>query len=52
MFDKLYGRDRRSNGRGVGDSGVVSDDIWIRIDEAPIIERFQPLWNVLIEGLD
>ena len=29
---------------------VVSDDIWIPLGEALLIERFQPLWNVLIEG--
>lgn len=29
---------------------LVSDDIWIPLGEALLIERFQPLWNVLIEG--
>ena len=29
---------------------LVSDDIWIPLGEALLIERFHPLWNVLIEG--
>lgn len=29
---------------------LVADDIWIPLGESPLIERFQPLWNVLIEG--
>ena len=29
---------------------LASDDIWIPLGEALLIERFQPLWNVLIEG--
>ncbi len=29
---------------------LVADDIWIPLGEALLIERFQPLWNVLIEG--
>jgi len=29
---------------------LVSDDIWIPLGEALLIERFQPLWNVLIDG--
>jgi hypothetical protein len=29
---------------------LVSEDIWIPLGEALLIERFQPLWNVLIEG--
>lgn len=29
---------------------LISDDIWIPLGEALLIERFHPLWNVLIEG--
>ncbi|MBZ5525006.1 MAG: Eco29kI family restriction endonuclease [Acidobacteriia bacterium] len=29
---------------------LVSDDIWIPLGESLLIERFKPLWNVLIEG--
>jgi hypothetical protein len=29
---------------------LVADDIWIPLGESLLIERFQPLWNVLIEG--
>lgn len=29
---------------------LVSDDIWIPLGESLLIERFQPLWNVLIDG--
>lgn len=29
---------------------LVADDIWIPLGEALLIERFQPLWNVLIDG--
>lgn len=29
---------------------LVTDDIWIPLGENLLIERFQPLWNVLIEG--
>jgi hypothetical protein len=29
---------------------IIADDIWIPLGEALLIERFQPLWNVLIEG--
>jgi hypothetical protein len=29
---------------------VVADDIWIPLSESLLIERFQPLWNFLIEG--
>ncbi len=29
---------------------LVSDDIWIPLGESLLIERFKPLWNVLIDG--
>lgn len=29
---------------------LVVDDIWIPLGEALLIERFQPLWNVSIDG--
>jgi hypothetical protein len=29
---------------------LISDDIWIPLGESLLIEQFQPLWNVLIEG--
>jgi Eco29kI restriction endonuclease len=29
---------------------LVCDDIWIPLGESLLIQRFQPLWNVLIEG--
>jgi hypothetical protein len=29
---------------------VLQDDIWIPLGESLMISRFQPLWNVLIEG--
>ena len=29
---------------------LVSDDIWIPLGESLLIERFKPIWNVLIEG--
>lgn len=29
---------------------LVCDDIWIPLGEALLIERFKPVWNVLIEG--
>ncbi|HTX15241.1 MAG TPA: Eco29kI family restriction endonuclease [Candidatus Baltobacteraceae bacterium] len=29
---------------------LVCDDIWIPLGESLLIERFKPLWNVLIEG--
>lgn len=29
---------------------LISDDIWIPLGESLLIERFRPLWNVLIEG--
>ncbi|MFZ3200585.1 MAG: Eco29kI family restriction endonuclease [Candidatus Acidiferrales bacterium] len=29
---------------------LVCDDIWIPLGESLLIERFQPPWNVLIEG--
>ena len=29
---------------------LVSDDIWIPLGEQLLIERFQPLWNVLLAG--
>lgn len=28
---------------------LIADDIWIPLGESLLIERFQPLWNVLIE---
>jgi Eco29kI restriction endonuclease len=29
---------------------LVSDDIWIPLGEALLIENFKPLWNVLLDG--
>ncbi|HET9364055.1 MAG TPA: Eco29kI family restriction endonuclease [Candidatus Angelobacter sp.] len=29
---------------------LVADDIWIPLGESLLIEKFHPLWNVLIEG--
>jgi hypothetical protein len=29
---------------------LIADDIWIPLGESLLIESFQPLWNVLIEG--
>ncbi len=29
---------------------LVSDDIWIPLGESLLIERFKPLWNVLLQG--
>jgi hypothetical protein len=29
---------------------LVVDDVWIPLAESMLIRRFQPLWNVLIEG--
>jgi hypothetical protein len=29
---------------------LVSDDIWIPLGESLLIERFRPLWNVLLQG--
>jgi len=31
---------------------LISDDIWIPLGESLLIEQFQPLWNVLIEGFE
>lgn len=56
----LYGRLReharsvtQAEGLEVGDflcRYLISEDIWIPLGESLLIERFQPLWNVLIEG--
>ncbi len=29
---------------------LISDDIWIPLGESLLIQRFQPIWNVLIDG--
>lgn len=29
---------------------LISDDIWIPLGEALLIEQFKPLWNILIDG--
>lgn len=29
---------------------LVVDDIWISLGESLVIDRFRPLWNVLVEG--
>ena len=29
---------------------LISEDIWIPLGESLLIERFKPIWNVLIEG--
>jgi hypothetical protein len=29
---------------------LVVDDIWIPLGESMLIDRFKPLWNVLIDG--
>ena len=26
------------------------DDVWIRVGESALIERFKPLWNVVVDG--
>lgn len=56
----LYSR-LREHARSIGETGslnvkdfrcryLIADDIWIPLGEALLIEKFQPLWNVLIEG--
>src|SRR5207245_382067 len=29
---------------------LVTDDIWIPLGEAMLIERFRPIWNVVVDG--
>lgn len=29
---------------------MIADDIWIPLAESLLIEKFKPVWNVLIEG--
>jgi hypothetical protein len=56
LFSRLveHSRSIRSSGTLNSDDFVcrylISDDIWIPLGEALTIERFKPIWNVLVDG--